>query len=477
MTVHGTDQRTLVSDTTQTPYSGVVLIEVDRDGDGDYDGHGTGAMISGNDVLTAGHILWDETDGFAKTVRVTPAASFGSAPYGSFTATTSALHVPDEYVSSDGDFDYDIGVINLSTDIGDSTGTFGVQAVTDSQIDDSSVRTAGYPGDLSGGDAMYEISGTVSYTSGNNMYYRMDSYGGQSGSPVWWMVGGEAVIVGVHTFGGWTYNGGTIVDETFYDLIDGWTDGDLSGATTTVTTTISEPGSAFADSLIGSSASDLISGLDGDDTILGASGTDILYGNLGLDALSGGASGDTLYGGQNDGPAGDDGLQRVGVEHLNGGAGDDVLYGNFGSDMLTGGSGADRVYGGQDNDTVTGGDGADALFGNLGDDVLSGSAGTDTLYGNAGDDTLLGGDDVDILSGGAGSDLLYGDNPWSSDGSGFDTLYGGAGEDTAVLLYNQADYTFTYDADGVLNRGGAEYYYDIEYIQFADALVSVDQLI
>ena len=56
---------------------------------------------------------------------------------------------------------------------------------------------------------MYMASGPVSYTYGNVMRYTdtMDSYGGQSGSGVWWTVNGEPVLVGVHTLGGTFSNG------------------------------------------------------------------------------------------------------------------------------------------------------------------------------------------------------------------------------------------------------------------------------
>jgi V8-like Glu-specific endopeptidase len=79
----GADDRILVSDTTIFPYSAVVRVEVDFNGDGIFDVAGSGAMIGANDVLTAGHLLWNPDYGFAKNIMVVPAEAGTFAPFGS----------------------------------------------------------------------------------------------------------------------------------------------------------------------------------------------------------------------------------------------------------------------------------------------------------------------------------------------------------------------------------------------------------
>ena len=69
----GSDNRVLVGDTTIYPYSAVVRVEVDFNGDGIFEVAGSGAMIGANDVLTAGHLLWNPDYGFAKNIMVVPA--------------------------------------------------------------------------------------------------------------------------------------------------------------------------------------------------------------------------------------------------------------------------------------------------------------------------------------------------------------------------------------------------------------------
>ncbi|NQW11943.1 MAG: trypsin-like serine protease [Alphaproteobacteria bacterium] len=435
MTVKGTDDRTWVSDTTSYPWSAIVKIEMDFDGNGTYESSGSGAMISSNDVLTAGHVLWDETYGYAKSVRVIPGQSGSSEPFGS--ATSSDLHVADSYIITGGSTSYDIGVINLGTDLGNSTGTFNMQAVAGSQVSGTFVNTAGYPGDLFNAEYMYSASGTVAFTSGNNMYYAdtMDTYGGQSGSPVWWYdaATGTRTIVGVHTFGGFTYNGGTLLTDEFYTLVNTWT----ADATTSSFIT----GSDAAEVMAGTAAADVMYGYGGNDTLSGGAGADILYGNVGLDLILAGDGNDTVFGGQNTSPTDSSGYYRSGTETISGGAGDDVIYGNFGADSILGETGSDTLYGGQDDDIILGGDGNDVLFGNL------------------------------------GNDLLYGDNISSSTGSGTDTIYGGDGDDTAVYLGNQSAYTITSTSDGGVQVNGFDVLYNVEYISFADQLVAVDTLI
>jgi V8-like Glu-specific endopeptidase len=434
MTVHGWDDRFWISNTTSDPYRAVVKVEMDFDGDGRFEYFASGAMISSNDVLTAGHALWDPVDGYAKSVRVIPAASGSSEPYGSVTVDTSSLNVAGGYISTGGSFSYDIGVINLSSDIGSSTGWFGMQAVTGSQVTGTTISTAGYPGDRSGGDYMYGASDTVSYTSGNRLYYtdELDTYAGQSGSPLWWYdaATGAHTIVGVHTSGGWWYNGGTLVTDDFYNEIQSWIED-------APTTTVDD------DNLIaGTSGADTYFGFGGNDTLSGSGGGDLLYGNEGVDLLIGGTGNDTLFGGQNEGDlSGSPLAQRDGVDTVSGGSGSDILYGNHGGDSLLGGADSDTLFGGQDGDTLFGGDGNDVLHGNLGDD------------------------------------LLYGDNLTSSSGSGTDIIYGGDGTDTAVYLHLRMIYSFAETPDGGVQVSGYDVLYDIEYIRFADQTVLVDSLI
>lgn len=430
-TVLGTDQRTQVGTTTTNPYSTVVRISVDFTGDGVSDGFGSGVMIGANDVLTAGHILWSTEYGMAKNVWVTPAQSGTSTPYG--TVTGKSWYVPTEYMSTGGSFSYDIGVINLTSNIGNTTGYLPIATPDTSTLVGTTVTLTGYPGDLQDGKYMYTSTDGVDSISGNNLMYdgALDSAGGNSGGPLWTSVNGTTTVIGVHTFGGTTYNGGTIITTDFYNRVVGWASDTLTetpGTTNTAT--------AGDDSVVSGTGNDTLTGGDGHDTLVGMAGNDVIFGNRNSDFLNGDAGNDTIYGGQNDGPAGDDGIMRAGVDSIYGGSGDDVLLGNHGGDLVYGEAGADTLFGGKDADTLYGGDGSDLIYGDLGDD------------------------------------LLYGDNSYSSSGAGSDTLLGGDGEDTAVYLNAASSYTITRLSDGSLQVNGADILSGVEWFRFSDQTIA-----
>jgi V8-like Glu-specific endopeptidase len=367
----GTDDRILVSDTTIYPYSAVVRVAVDFDGDGIFDTAGSGAMIGANDVLTAGHLLWNPQYGFAKNIMVMPAEAGAYEPFGS--ALGQTWTVPPEYVSSGGGIDYDIGVINLSTNIGLSTGWFGLQPVSAQTVTDSTVTLDSYPTDLTGGEYQYTSSDKVDAVIGNALLYNgaLDMYFGSSGGPLWWQMNGGFYIVGVNTFQtvDGLYNGGTMLTNDFFNRVVAWSND--SPPNTIIAGTDGD------DTLVGSSGPDIIRGLLGRDVISGGDGADLIYGNQGDDTIDntppGAAGNDTIYGGQ-----GNDSIGAPGA------IGNDVIYGNFHNDTIQGGDGNDSIYGGQGNDFIVENGGAtnsDRLFGNLGADTFDFSTGSQPQSG------------------------------------------------------------------------------------------------
>ncbi|GAB4179659.1 MAG: M10 family metallopeptidase C-terminal domain-containing protein [Thalassobaculales bacterium] len=149
-------------------------------------------------------------------------------------------------------------------------------------------------------------------------------------------------------------------------------------------------GNAGNDTLSGGSGNDGIMGGTGDDYIDAGTGNDLIYGNQGTDLVLGGTGNDTIFGGQNGGPAGNDGVLRVGADTIYGEGGNDLIYGNHGSDELSGGSGNDTIFGGQDQDTLVGDSGSDSLIGNAGNDYMIGGDGLDYFHfgANSGNDTI-----------------------------------------------------------------------------------------
>lgn len=439
--VIGRDDRKLIGDPSAgLPFRAIGKVQSDFDGDGIYDFSGTGAMIGPNDVLTAGHMLWNSTYGMAKQIWFTPALNGDVAPFG--TATAKSWYVPESYINSKGSLNYDVGVINLTSNVGNSTGWLSVKSTTATQVDGTTVAMAGYPADLGNFKRMYLSSDNVDFTSENTMLYngKMDSYGGMSGSPLFWTNNGEYSVIGVHTFQALyvSYNGGTIINSTLYNLIKGWSS-DTVGDPVSQTPIATTPADG-ADSLTGSNANETLSGGAGADTIIGAGGDDVLYGNVDVDLLYGSDGNDTLFGGQNGSPADSDGIFRQGMDTLYGGNGADMVLGNYGSDLLYGDAGADSLYGGRDNDT---------LFGN---------------------------DDADLLSGDFGDDVLYGDSANTNGVGAADTIYGGGGTDTVVYSGSYASYTFVRTGSDSVVVSGMDVLSGVEWLRFSDRTVGFELL-
>jgi Ca2+-binding RTX toxin-like protein len=229
--------------------------------------------------------------------------------------------------------------------------------------------------------------------------------------------------------------------------------------------TLTQGGSAAADTIRGVYGDNVISGGDGDDSIVGGYCNNVINGDAGNDKvyLSGGTG--TISGG-----IGDDYISsNDGTYNISGDIGNDTIIGSSGTATIHGGDGADNIwlwydgaytaYGDAGDDVIGGSDGADQLYGgdgrdNLtgaeGNDTLNGGAGNDNLYGNAGDDVLSGGDDSDTLGGGAGAN----------------TLDGGAGTDTAYFDGSASDYfvTTTGGTTTVIGTGETDTLTNIEQV-------------
>lgn len=226
---------------------------------------------------------------------------------------------------------------------------------------------------------------------------------------------------------------------------------------------------ALADAIAALGGDDTVLALQGDDSVQGATGNDLIYGGDGADLLDGGSGRDTLRGGE-------------GRDVLGGGSGNDALYGGETATDLR-----DIAHGGNGHDSVIGGAGDDLLFGDRGNDSLLGGSGADRMLGGTGADTLNGGDGADRLGGGAGNDSFvfanaseggdvitdFSNAPGNDDlfliraaGFGGDLAPGALSADQFLiradaqaqdaddrLIYNSADHTLWFDANGNLAGG------------------------
>jgi len=160
-------------------------------------GEGSAAMVSERFAITAGHVVYDSLyGGYAESVRVVPRYDDGVEPFGSHDATR--LFALDGWLS--GDSTADLGAIELGTDVGSGTGVFhlGFPSVVK---DVTTLNIAGYPADRESGRALFHGTGTALAVEDDELFYAgtLDTYGGQSGAPIWVVIGEDLVLVGVHS--------------------------------------------------------------------------------------------------------------------------------------------------------------------------------------------------------------------------------------------------------------------------------------
>jgi len=166
--------------------------------------------------------------GWATQIQVSPGRDGNNFPYPP--VTSQKFEVPEEWVASRGtnpDFDY--GVIYLDEPLGERTGWFSVAIADNNRLDRAAVNLSGYPYDAAGGFGIYQLfhRDLVSDIGDSRFYYAIDTYGGQSGAPVWIELDntGNRQVVGVHTYGiggSFQLNSATRITPTILTDIKQW---------------------------------------------------------------------------------------------------------------------------------------------------------------------------------------------------------------------------------------------------------------
>lgn len=199
----GVDQRQKVVATQQMPYMAICKLYMKAPNGLNY--IGSGWLVSGNKLYTAGHCVYNSDSGGWKTsVIVIPGKSGPSEPYGRYQATE--LMATRGWLD-DGSNRYDMGAIKLDRNV--SHNSF----FTPSLADPNSGNVCGYPGDRDQGLFQYEMRHTLNKNGGQFKYF-IDTYGGQSGCPV---ITNNTTGVGIHNYGGCPNS----ASDLYQDFIDG----------------------------------------------------------------------------------------------------------------------------------------------------------------------------------------------------------------------------------------------------------------
>jgi V8-like Glu-specific endopeptidase len=210
------DRRVMVADTRQFPFSAVVKLRVTfPDGT---KAEGSGALIGSDQVLTADHVVFDESlGGDATSVEVLPGYA------NNYTSCRRTFAKSWRHSSHHGCHDgakCDVAILTLRESLGCNTGWFGFKQYDDDDLKE--VFIAGYPADLDDGQKMYFEKTHASIVSDeyhNILTYRDWTYSGMSGSPIFTS---DYYIIGVHTNGSSNANYGIAFCNKLFAQLKDW---------------------------------------------------------------------------------------------------------------------------------------------------------------------------------------------------------------------------------------------------------------
>lgn len=218
--VIGDDDRVEVTNTEAYPWRCICSLRMQAQDGANF--IGTGWLVSPRLVLTAGHcVFFHNHGGWPSRIEVMPGRRADDMPFGMAVAT--------EFRSVSGwtgdrDREFDYGAILLPADsrFGDQLGWFGYAVRSDEALDGATLNLSGYPGDKPAGTQWFHAR-TVQEAGERVITYQIDTFGGQSGSPVWqFMSDGSRYGVGIHTNGSLSGNSATRITGEVFDNIMDW---------------------------------------------------------------------------------------------------------------------------------------------------------------------------------------------------------------------------------------------------------------
>jgi len=188
-------------------------------------GQCTGFMLSHDVMVTAGHCVYE--GGWVTSYRVVPGKNGGSEPYGSCSGGIADVWTTSNWIST-GSPDYDYGLVKLTCDIGNTVGWFGWWYNTAETLTNTFMFVEGYPADKPFA-TMWWDGDYIASQSATRLWYPIDTYNGQSGSPIYHynsttagLCGGWCVT-GIHTNGAVNNeNSGTRFNPDVMSFINYW---------------------------------------------------------------------------------------------------------------------------------------------------------------------------------------------------------------------------------------------------------------
>jgi len=225
-----TDDRVRILDTDLAPWRMVCALRLRGDSGSAI---GTGWFVGPKTLLTAGHCVYSTHffGGWASEIEVSPGRNGSDFPFR--TVKSHRFSSVDRWVEKE-EPDFDIGCIHLEEPLGDEVGWFAVGSLLPDELQGFLVNVSGYPGDRGMGTEQYHHRNRVLQVTDRRVFYDVDTFGGQSGAPVWIHETDTAppLAVAIHAYGtggsptGLEANSAPRIIPEVLDRIRGWVEAD-----------------------------------------------------------------------------------------------------------------------------------------------------------------------------------------------------------------------------------------------------------
>lgn len=199
---------------------------------------GTGWLADRQTVITVGHNIysWNDEDQnskseWAQTVIVAPgryeSEFFGFGPYQLTDGITTTKEWQRAADAKSTGLTLDLGVLKLKEPASSSLRGFDIAVLDEATLLRTPLTVCGYPNDPKNthqtGRRQWSCTGEITRITDTHLYYRLDTWGGHSGSPLWAIIDGTPKVVGIH-MGGQEHdsNWAVRISENVAELINSW---------------------------------------------------------------------------------------------------------------------------------------------------------------------------------------------------------------------------------------------------------------
>jgi glutamyl endopeptidase len=217
--VIGADDRTRISPASAYPWRAIASLAITAGNGTSW--IGTAWFISPRLLMTAGHcVFMPDQGGWARQIVVMPGRDGAQQPYGR-AVSASFRSVTGWTTNRHRSFDYGAILLGPQQRLGDTVGWFGWQVRDDAGLNGQTVNISGYPGDKPAGTQWFHANKVTAVTP-TTFTYQVDTAGGQSGAPVWMLLNGQRIAVGIHTNGALSGNSATRINGNVATNINAW---------------------------------------------------------------------------------------------------------------------------------------------------------------------------------------------------------------------------------------------------------------